>query len=78
MRGILSSPIGKRCSCSTENNRQTVIKKLQETLLTINKRNCLVRHLLRQQFSFTKTSIEIKVPKNPKSCKLMHINSLAD
>ena len=29
----------KRCSCSTENNLQSDFKKLQEKLLTINKRN---------------------------------------
>ena len=36
-----------------------------------------MKYLQRQQFSFTKTSIEIKVsPEKPESCKLQHITAL--
>ena len=42
-----------------------------------------MKYLQRQQFSFTKTSIEIKVsPENPESCKVQFfffkVNSLAE
>ena len=52
--GILSTPASDVHS-RLKTADKAILKKLQETLLTINKRN------KRQQFSFTKTSIEIKV-----------------
>ena len=52
--GILSTPASD-VHFRLKTADKAILKKLQETLLTINKRN------KRQQFSFTKTSIEIKV-----------------
>ena len=54
----LASDVHERLKTNTTDKRL----KLQERLLTINKRNIIrLKHLQRQQFSFTKTSIKVSL-----------------